>query len=1037
MRQKTKEFYEFGRFRIDLTERLLLCGDETLSLTQKAFDVLLVLVEERGHIVEKDVLMEKVWPDRFVEEGNLSQNIYILRKLLGNMPNGKPFIETIPRRGYRFVGEAVSSSGDIVERSPAVLRENIPTPLAFPDSAAAGWSGAAFEKETIVGREEELRRLESLLQKSINGSGRIIFITGEPGIGKTALAYDFLRRARATYPNLFFSRGHCAEQYGASEAYMPFLDAISELLIRTGPGEMVDLFRTYAPIWCLQLPAVFSSTELREQLQQETVGATKERMLREMGDCLGSLAERSPVVLMLEDLHWADHSSIDLLGYLCRRINSQRLLIIGTYRPADVELSNHPLKRYKREMEAHDQCEEIALRLLRSEHIASYLDARFSPNDFPPELSDLIQRKTEGHPLFATRLAQYLSERGDIARVSERWSLTRRLSEMDLEVPASVLSIIRKKIESLDEEDRRALQYASIEGEEFLSVVVAELLSANAIDLEERLDRLDKVNRLIETLGEEELNDCLTMRYRFAHALYQNVLYEDMVSKRRIQLHSQAGERLIEHFGDSSPHIAAQLAMHFERGRDFSRAIHYLIKVADNAARVYATAEAERHYTQALELAEKLSDNERNEKSLTLYQKRGAANFTLSRFDEAKEDYERVIEGAQAAGAADMEQAALNGLINVLFYSHRMGEMAQRTQEALKAAEQTRNEALRLETLGLIAIKQMTYGELSEAREMADEIISLATTLNHEQALLGGLTLLGELLFHQSEYEGSIEMMTRAVSLAPQLGDGFMHLYALFFLGLSKGNQGRMSEALETLNEMMEIAARNGDRFWLSRVPNSIGWIHRELNDFDHALEHDHRGVEIAQQDSVLEAEANSLINLGYDYIQTGESHKPQTNFQKVEAIFKRDSWMAWRYNIRLQAGKAEYHLAQGDLNRSEEYALRLLELATEYQSRKYMAVAHKLLSRIAVAQGDLAEAESQLKTALDLLEQFPAPLVAWRVYAVLGRLNLQKGDAQSAREAFGKAAALIREIAANLTDERLRKIFLESVEINEIIDSC
>lgn len=156
--------------------------------------------------------------------------------------------------------------------------------------------------------------------------------------------------------------------------------------------------RTFAPTWCLQFPAVFASSGALEQLQRETIGVTKERMLREMGDALGALATISPAVLLLEDLHWADTSSADLLRHLCQRIGHQRLLIVGTFRPEDLALSKHPLTNYKREMQAHKLCEEIALGALGEEYIASYLDARFAPNDFPRELSVLIQRKTEGHP---------------------------------------------------------------------------------------------------------------------------------------------------------------------------------------------------------------------------------------------------------------------------------------------------------------------------------------------------------------------------------------------------------------------------------------------------------------------------------------------------------------------------------------------------------------------------------------------------------------------------------------------------------------
>src|SRR5258705_11716175 len=235
------------------------------------------------------------------------------------------------------------------------------------------------------------------------------------------------------------------------------------------------------------------------------MGAAKGRMMREMGDALGMLATSSPIVLLLEGLHWADPSSVDLLRHLCQRIGSQRLLIAGTFRPEDVERSNHPLKSYKAEMQSHNLCEEVALGSLSREHIAAYLDATFSPNDFPPELTALIHEKTEGHPLFATNLLQYLGERGDIAKANAHWSLIRPLSEMDLEAPESVRGMISKKIDALEEEERRALQYASTEGTKFLSTVTAKLLGVDEIDLEERLAHLGKTHRLIETLGEKKV----------------------------------------------------------------------------------------------------------------------------------------------------------------------------------------------------------------------------------------------------------------------------------------------------------------------------------------------------------------------------------------------------------------------------------------------------------------------------------------------------------------------------------------------------
>jgi tetratricopeptide (TPR) repeat protein len=188
-----------------------------------------------------------------------------------------------------------------------------------------------------------------------------------------------------------------------------------------------------------------------------------------------------------------------------------------------------------------------------------------------------------------------------------------------------------------------------------------------------------------------------------------------------------------------------------------------------------------------------------------------------------------------------------------------------------------------------------------------------------------------------------------------------------------------MSDALVTLHEAMATAQRNGDQFWRPRVPNCIGWVYRELQDFDHALYWDQQGVSISRFYGVSEAEANSLINLGHHYTHQGDLEKALSTFREVEACFDRDRWMHWRWNLRLQAGASEHGLSRGDLDEAEERARRLFEAATKYEARKYIAISNKMLAEVALARGDLADADAKLAIALDQLRRYPAPLVAWK----------------------------------------------------------
>jgi len=360
--------------------------------------------------------------------------------------------------------------------------------------------------------------------------------------------------------------------------------------------------------------------------------------------------------------------------------------------------------------------------------------------------------------------------------------------------------------------------------------------------------------------------------------------------------------------------------------------------------------------------------------------------------------------------------------------------MPLRTEEALQAADRAGSAALRIETSMLIALKHLCYGELSDASALMDQIISSARSIGYKPGLMGSLNWRGALHFFQSEYERGETLLSESYELASELRDGFSLLVALFFLGLLRGNLGRMSEALTTLKSAIAMAGRNGDHFWFPRLPNCIGWIHRELGDFSGAFEHDRHGVEVSRQLHVLEAEANSLINMGIDYTREHASEKSVAAFERVEDIFHRDAWFRWRYNIRHQAARSAHWLSQGDLEQASQYATRLFEMADQFKARKYIVVAHKLRTEIALAKGAAAEAETELHAALELLRGYPVPILEWKVLAVLGRLHSAGNDLAGARNAFSRSAGIVQRIADNAPDDKLRTTFLHSDEVREVL---
>jgi tetratricopeptide (TPR) repeat protein/predicted Ser/Thr protein kinase len=891
------------------------------------------------------------------------------------------------------------------------------------------------EPDPVFGREKELGKLELLLSSAMQGNGRVVLVLGEPGIGKTALTGVFGYRTKNKNADLVLARGACVEQHGAGEAYLPFLDALGSLLQSTGRERVIALLRRHAPTWCLQFPAVFSSGAL-DQILHEATGATKDRMLRELGDALAVLAAETPVLMVLEDMHWTDPASVDMLRHLAERAHSQRLLLVVTARPEDIERNNPMLKKCYMEMRARGVCEEIALQVLRVQDVTAYLDAYFAPNEFPPELASVIHSKSEGHPLFATGAIQILAERGDIVRTNGAWRLTHPLDQMELEVPVSVRSMIEKKVGLLSEAQQQALQYASIEGEVFTSTVLAVLLEADELDLEERLDVLGKLHRLIHAEGEEELPDgSVATIYRFTHALYQNFLYDRLLSKRRVLLHRRVGETLERVYAGQHARVAGALATHFERGRDFVKAIAFLIQAGDTALLRYANAEAVKYYSRGLDLLDKLPEGGKAEQQIVLLRKRAVSRLALGQLRESFADYAAMRGACQTAGNREEECRALMGLTSVAYYLRELVDIEQYGQAAMTLAELIGDQALTAEAGINWAIYTAVTGRLSEAESHYKRSLRLARSVGHKAALPAGLMYRGLLHFWKSEYDSAEQTQLEACQVAAEVRDGFYQPLALLYLGLTRANRGRISEAMDSMQEAFDLAKRNNHGVALSRVPNGIGWVWREIGDLSKAIAFNQECVEMSRRTRAAEAEANGLINLVYDYLQADVRAKAAEALDGVQPLYERERWARWRfYGIRHCAAEAEYWLHQRKLDRAEEHARMLLANAEQNGVAKYIAVARRLLGEIAALSGDGTTAEEELTRSFEPFATHPMPLIEWRNHAALGRLLAAQNRPGGAVEAFKRAEALVRALASNIVDPAVRNIFLEMATVREVI---
>jgi DNA-binding winged helix-turn-helix (wHTH) protein/predicted ATPase len=576
--------WHFADFRLDLDNACLWRGMQRIALTPKAFDVLHYLVTHADRLVTKDTLLDAVWPATAISDAVVRIAIGELRRALGDTPQAPRFIATVHRRGYRFlatVSVADTAENTAVSASPQASLTPAPPPL-------------------LVGREAMLQRLGETWAQARQGHRQVVWVTGEAGMGKTTVVEAF-RAAMATDPAVWLAVGQCVEHYGTGEAYLPVLEALGQLCRGAGGERLVTLLRHHAPTWLVQMPWLLTETD-RQQLHDELQGVTRERMLREFAEVVDTLTATTPLLLVFEDLHWSDYATLDLLALLARRQTPAHLLVIGTYRPVETMVRHHPLRTVVQDLQRHAHALALPLALLNAEAVAAYLAAHFPRQRFPAALAPWLHQRTDGQPLFLVTLVQALVERGVLYDHEGCWTAQEGLDALTLEVPESLRQLLEQQITRLPPEAQRVLEVASVAGVEFVAAAVAASLEAEATTVEEHCEALvaQQMLRFLEVTTWPD--GTVATRYAFVHALYQQVVYERLGAGRRVRLHQRLGECLEKAYEAHAGEIAAELAVHFVRGQDTQRAVHYLHQAAENALHRCAHVQAINHLTRGLEL---------------------------------------------------------------------------------------------------------------------------------------------------------------------------------------------------------------------------------------------------------------------------------------------------------------------------------------------------------------------------------------------------------------------------------------------------
>ena len=834
----------FGRFRLDLANECLWQGTRAISLRPKAFAVLKLLVERPGLLVTKQQVLDTVWPDTFVGDAVLKDSIRQLREALHDDAAEPVYIETAHRRGYRFIGKLSESTTKTPSTSSRSNEPKSPSKVTAVSSST--------DVQEMLGRDSELAKLRTWLDRAMRGERQIVFVTGEPGIGKTTLVQAFLEQASRDSA-ILVARGQCLEHYGSGEAYLPVLDGFSRLCRSAAATQVLNCLRQHAPSWLAQMPSVIQPAE-RSALQSQAQGATRERMLREMAEAIETLASESPLLLVLEDLHWSDYSTLDLISYLARRQGRARLMVVGTYRPVDVIVGDHPLKGVKRELQAHSLCHELPLEYLTEESVAEYLNTRFPGHQLPARFRRTIYQRTEGNPLFMVNLVEYLVDQKMIVEEKGSWNLRVELTDVEKGVPSNLRQLIEKQIERLDPDQQMVLEAASVAGMECSSIAIAAGLDMPVALVERCCEELAGRHQFLSPAWLVDLPDgTVTPRHRFIHVLYRDVPYRMMAPMRRSQIHQRIAERGVAIYGDHSSEIAAELAMHFEQSRDWPRAVQYLVQAAENATRKSAHHEAAdlaQRGLAVLNLLPQSTERDRQEISLRMIlilSLMAVKGFAWAGVEEVYAEGKDLFRSSKPSPER-FNWLYLLGLLHM--FRGKIRPALEIADQVVAIAEGLQDPRLIMEAHRAKGSTLLEMGRCSEALEHVSRASQLYSANPNTQTLISGRDCkvlsecsAGKALWALGFPDAAMQRMQVGLEYARQLAHPQSLAYATHFAAHLHQLRGEPRLAQERAKEGIRVAEEYYMELWVGFGRIALGWAEAELGDVQQGIEQMQQGL--------------------------------------------------------------------------------------------------------------------------------------------------------------------------------------------------
>jgi predicted ATPase len=885
---------------------------------------------------------------------------------------------------------------------PADFQGKLPAFLEETEASEVEWP-------LFVAREAELEKLAGHLDQALAGSGRVVFVTGEAGSGKTALVEEFARCAQDAHPELVVASGGCNAYTGLGDPYLPFREVLglltgdvesrwaagtisgeharrlwntlpftAQALVESSP----DLIDTFIPVSTLLERAVIAHTESEwlkrlEELKETSPAVPVPQqvdLFEQYTRVLVTLARQTPLLLVLDDLQWADLGSISLLFHLGRRLAGSRILVVCAYRPEEVALgrdsARHPLETALHELQRESG--ELAVDMDKAERLAfvnTLLNSE--PNQLDESFRDMLYLHTRGHPLYTIELLRGMQERGDLVQDQDgNWVEGGALDWETL--PARVEAVVAERIDRLDTPLRAALRTACVEGEVFTAEVVANIRGIEVREMVKQLSSdLDRKHQLVRAHAIERLGSRRVSRYRFRHILVQKYLYDTMDELERAYLHEDVGNILEELYADQADEIAVQLARHFQEARITDKAIHYLYQAGHKAVQLSAYKDAIAHLDAGMALLMASPDSpERDQRELD-YQLRLALARVGAKglVPEVKQTYLRARELCQQLGNNDQLFLVLNGLATFNYVLTEYGKARQYAEESLQLAQKIKDPLLTAVGNWILGFILFSLGEYRTALDNLEEVNAFYDPEQHHSQMveLRGSDLGPSALAYTVcclwclGYPDQAEKISQdALELARKFNHPFTLVDTLCYAGCLFNEMRRDADSLlEHAGEMKQLAHEKVPG-WLGSATWHFGEALAMLGRLEEGITQMHEGLALGQSTNPeLVYQSGCLCTLGEAQAKAGQ---PEVGLLTLDKALNLVEQTGERYcEAELHRMRGELELMSGNKIQAEASFQEAIRVARQQEAKSWELRAATSLARLWRTQGKETQARELL----------------------------------------------------------------------------